>query len=182
LSKVPAIDQYPPGDHVSRAQRSLPAAGPDQPLRTVEIDCGPLWGAYRITFKAKQNPRQGMRNWFWTMERGERIELGQPAPGGVVVDFVVGPGAEAGTIEEPAVSTEQPKPGSGMKITDLIAALERIKAEYGNLNVAEELPIGFLAIQNVGVTQIPQSRAFGAVPSPLTALADGELVVIIKAQ
>jgi len=177
------MNQYPPGDHVSRAQRTLRAAGPDQSLRTVEIDCGPLWGAYRITFIAKQNPRKGMRNWFWSMHRGERIEFGQPVPDSVVVDFVVGhDGSDAGTIEEPPVSTEQLKPESGMKITDLIGALERIKAEHGNLNVAEELPIGYLAIQNVEVKQIPQYRAFRAVPSPLTSLADGELVVIVKAQ
>jgi len=172
------MNQYPPGDHVSRAQRTLPAAGPDQSLRTVEIDCGPLWGAYRITFIAKQNPRQGMRNWFWSLHRGERIDIGQPAPNGVVVDLVVGHGGDAGTIEEPAVLTEQPKPESGMKITDLIASLERIKAEHGNLTVAEELPLAWMAIQHVEVKRVPKSGAYRYVPT----VVDGEKVVTLKAQ
>jgi hypothetical protein len=34
-----------------------------------------LWGRYRITFVAKRNPRQGMRNfWFWTMQSGAKLE------------------------------------------------------------------------------------------------------------
>lgn len=115
------MDQYPPGEYVSRARQTLLAPGPDQPLRTVEIDCGP-GGAYRITFIAKQNPRRGMRNWFWTMHRGERIELGQPAPDGAVVDFVVVHEANAGTAAQPALSTEGPKPQleRAMKITGLL--------------------------------------------------------------
>lgn len=182
------MDQYPPGEYVSRAQQTLPAADPDQPLRTVDIDCGPLWGAFRITFIAKRNPREGMRNWFWAMHKGERIDFSQPAsqpaPSGGVVDFVVVHEADAGTAAEPAVSSDGAKPqaGNDMKITDLIAALERIKAEHGNLTVAEELPIGFIAIRDVEVRQIPQHRAFRAVRSVRTTVADGELVVIIKAQ
>ena len=178
------MDQYPPGEYVSRALQTLPAAGPDQPLKTVDIDCGPLWGAFRITFIAKRNPRQGMRNWFWMMHKGERIDFSPPASSGGVVDFVVVHEANVGTAAEPGVSSDRAKPqaGSDMTITDLIAAVERIKAEHGNLTVAEELPIGFIAIRDVEVRQIPQYRAFRTVPSVRTTVADGELVVIIKAQ
>jgi hypothetical protein len=96
-----------------------------------------------------------MRNWFWAMHKGERIDFGQPAPNGGVVNFVVVHKANAGTTAEPAVSSDGAKPqaGSDMKITDLVAALERIKAEHGDLTVAEELPIGFIAIRDVEVSR-----------------------------
>ena len=171
------MDQYPPGEYVSRAKQALPAAGPDQPLRTVEIDAGSLWGVYRITFRARQNPRQGMRNWFWAMERGERIEFVKPAPSGGVVDFVVSHESDAGTAAAAAILSDGPKPlaESALKITDLIAALERIKAEYGDLTVAEEKPLGFFAIQYVETTQVPKHRS-------VLGVTDGERVVLIRAQ
>jgi hypothetical protein len=51
-----------------------PAPGPDVPPQTVVVDAAKLWGRYLITFVAKPNPRQGMRNfWFWTMAKGERL-------------------------------------------------------------------------------------------------------------
>jgi len=67
------MNQFPPGNYLSKAMQSLPAAGPDSQPQTVEIDARPGWGLYRVTFIAKQNPRQGMRSWFWTMESGERL-------------------------------------------------------------------------------------------------------------
>ncbi len=70
------MDQYPPGYYVSEAMKGLPPPGPDSVLQTVEIHA-PRWGQYRITFIAVQNPRQGMRRWFWTMHAGERLELGK---------------------------------------------------------------------------------------------------------
>ncbi len=71
------MNQYPPGFYVSQAMKELPSPGPDSALRTVEIDARPGWGLYRITFIAVQNPRRGMRHWFWTMHAGVRIELGE---------------------------------------------------------------------------------------------------------
>lgn len=87
-------------------------------------------GSLQDTFIAKRNPRQGLRNWFWSMECGERIR--QPAPSGVV-DFIVSHDLDAGMAEPPAVLCDGPKPRpeSVVKITDLIAALERIKAKHG---------------------------------------------------
>jgi len=41
-------DQYPPGEYISRAKKSLPAPGPDLPPQTVEIDAGALWGVFRL--------------------------------------------------------------------------------------------------------------------------------------
>ena len=68
------MNQYPPGDFIGTAVKTLPEPGPDVPLQTVEINAGSLWGRYCVTFVAKRNPRQGMRSWFWTMHGGERIE------------------------------------------------------------------------------------------------------------
>ena len=70
------MNQYPPGEYVSLAMKGLPGPRPDSVLQRVEIDAG-RWGRYRITFIAVQNPRRGMRNWFWTMHAGERLELGK---------------------------------------------------------------------------------------------------------
>lgn len=44
----------------------------------------------------------------------------------------------------------------------------------------EEKSRGFMAIRDVEVTQIPKYTAFRTVPSVLTSVADGELVVVIK--
>ena len=75
------------------------------------------------------------------------------------------------------VSDEQPKPDpeSGMRITDLIDALERIKAEHGDLTVAEEKPLGFMAVQYVEPQQVPPHRA-------VLGVSDGEIVVLIRGQ
>jgi hypothetical protein len=155
------MNEYPPGEYISYAKQSLPTPGPDLPPQTVLVNAGPLWGAFWITFAAKRNPRQGMRHyWFWTMESGERIErIGHPAPGGVV-DFVLCHKTDAGTVGQPAVSSDQPKPHpeSALRITTLITALERIKAEHGNLTVAEEKPLGFMAVQHLETQQVPQHR------------------------
>lgn len=67
------MEQYPPGFFISKAIRTLPAAEPDLPPQTVEIDARPGWGVYRVTFVVRQNPRQGMRHWFWVMDKGERL-------------------------------------------------------------------------------------------------------------
>jgi hypothetical protein len=71
------LNQYPPGRFVAAAMNTLPVPGPGSELQTVEIDAGKLWGRYRVTFVAKLNPRHGMRTWFWTMESGERLDIGQ---------------------------------------------------------------------------------------------------------
>jgi hypothetical protein len=71
------MNQYPPGNYISDAMQTLPPAAPELPLQTVEIDAGPLWGRYRVTFRAKANPRRGMRSWFWVMNTGERLDLGK---------------------------------------------------------------------------------------------------------
>jgi hypothetical protein len=140
----------------------------------------PLWGTYRITFVAKRNPRQGMRHyWFWTMDSGERIESSQPAPRGGLREVIVGAVHEADhdIPEQPAVSSNWPKPQpeSTVKITDLIAALERIRAEHGDLTVAEEKPLGFMAVQYVETQQVPPHRS-------VMGVADGEMVVLMRAQ
>ena len=62
-----------------------------------------------------------------------------------------------------------------MKITTLIAALERIRAEHGDLTVAEEKPLGFMAVQYVETHQVPPLRA-------VLGVSDGETVVVVKAQ
>lgn len=58
------MNEYPPGYFISMAIRTLPAAAPDLPPHTVEIDARPGRGTYRVTFVPRQNPRQGMRSWF----------------------------------------------------------------------------------------------------------------------
>lgn len=70
------MDQYPPGFYVSEGKKGLPPPGPDSVIRTVEVNAGP-WGWYRITYVAAQNPRQGMRRWFWTRHTGERLQFGK---------------------------------------------------------------------------------------------------------
>lgn len=67
-----ARSEFPPGAFISRAKANFPPAGPDQASRTVEIDARP-WGLYRVTFKVMQNPRKGMRTWFWGLDVGERV-------------------------------------------------------------------------------------------------------------
>ena len=69
------MNQFPPGDFIGKAMKGLPPAGPGLPPQTVEIDARPRWGLYRVTFVAMQNPRQGMRSWFWVMGTGERIDV-----------------------------------------------------------------------------------------------------------
>ena len=53
------MNEFPPGYFISDAMKGLPAAGPDVPPQTVEIDARPGWGRYRVTFVAKRNPRHG---------------------------------------------------------------------------------------------------------------------------
>ena len=67
------MNQYPPGDFIGVAIKTLPAPGPDVPLQTLDIDAGPLWGRYRVVFAAKRNPRRGMRSWFWAGQSGKQI-------------------------------------------------------------------------------------------------------------
>jgi hypothetical protein len=67
------MNEFPPGSFIAKAMKTLPPAGPDVAPQTVEIDARPGWGLYRVTFIARRNPRQGMRNWFWVMDTGERI-------------------------------------------------------------------------------------------------------------
>jgi len=68
------VNEFPPGYFISDAMKGLPAAGPDVPPQTVEIDARPGWGRYRVTFKVMQNPRRGMRTWFWTLDTGELLD------------------------------------------------------------------------------------------------------------
>jgi hypothetical protein len=70
------MDQYPPGFYVSEGKKGLPTPGADSVLQTGELDAGP-WGWYRINYVAVQDPRQGMRNWFWTLHGGGRLDLGK---------------------------------------------------------------------------------------------------------
>lgn len=69
------MNEYPPSEYIAIAMRGLPAPGPDAPPYTVGIDAGKLWGHYQVTFVAKQNPRKGMRTWFWSMESGKQVSL-----------------------------------------------------------------------------------------------------------
>jgi len=62
-----------------------------------------------------------------------------------------------------------------VRINDLIAALERIRAEHGDLTVAEEKPLGFMAVQYVETQQVPPHRA-------VLGVSDGQVVVVVKAQ
>ncbi len=68
ISSPLAVNEFPPGYFISDAMKGLPAAGPDVPPQTVEIDARPGWGRYRVSFKVVQNPRRGMRTWFWTLD------------------------------------------------------------------------------------------------------------------
>ncbi len=68
------MNEFPPGYFINDAMKGLPAAGPDVPPQTVEIDACPGWGRYRVTFKVVQDPRRGMRTWFWTPDVGERLD------------------------------------------------------------------------------------------------------------
>ena len=69
------MNEFPPGAYIAGAIQGLPPPGPDLPPQTVTIDARPLWGAFRVTFVVRRNPRRRMDNWFWTMETGERLEL-----------------------------------------------------------------------------------------------------------
>ena len=65
-----------------------------------------------------------------------------------------------------------------MKITQLVAALQRIQEEHGDLTVAEEKPLAWMAVRYAEVAIVPQYRALRVHPT----VVDGEKVVIIKAQ
>ena len=60
-----------------------------------------------------------------------------------------------------------------MKISNLIARLEAIKAEHGDLTCAEEAPLGFFAIRYVETAPVPRSRA-------VLGVVEGETVVLIR--
>jgi hypothetical protein len=62
-----------------------------------------------------------------------------------------------------------------MKISALIATLQRLQKEHGDLTVAEETPLGFLAIRYVETAQVAKHRA-------VLGVADGETVVLIRGQ
>ncbi len=63
-----------------------------------------------------------------------------------------------------------------MKIGEVIAALERIRTEHGDLNCAEEQPLGFVAIRYVETRVVPELRAVRR-----GGITDGETVVLIRA-
>jgi len=52
-----AVNEFPPGDFIARAIATLPAAGPDLPPQTVEIDARPGWGLYRVAFIFRRKGR-----------------------------------------------------------------------------------------------------------------------------
>ena len=70
-------DQFPTTDHLSAAIRKLPRPGPDVSPQTVEIDAGPIQGRFRVTFVPRKNPEHRAAPWFWGIESGERIQVGQ---------------------------------------------------------------------------------------------------------
>ncbi len=76
------MNKFPPGHFIASAiedaMKTLPPAGPDLPPQTVEIDARPGWGLYRVTFIVMQNPRQGMRSWFWVMRQATALTAVSP--------------------------------------------------------------------------------------------------------
>ena len=80
-------DQYPPTNHLAAAIKKLPKPGPGVQPQTVEIDAGPGFGVYSVTFVVRQNPGRRTQAWFWGVENGEKIgtqrpELSDPESGG----------------------------------------------------------------------------------------------------
>lgn len=80
------MNEFPPGYFIAMAMNKLPAASPEMPAQTVEIDAGPMLGRYRVTFVVQRNPRPGMRSWFWVMETGVRL----PLPGTLTEEILEG--------------------------------------------------------------------------------------------
>jgi hypothetical protein len=62
-----------------------------------------------------------------------------------------------------------------MRISQVIAALQAIKKDYGNLTCAEEAPLGFFEVRYVETKQVDQHRA-------VIGVEEGELVVLIRGQ
>lgn len=70
------MNQYPPGNYIGGAMKTLPPADPGLPPQVVVVDADPMWGRYRVTFQAKCDPNPRMGNtWVWTIKSGERIDL-----------------------------------------------------------------------------------------------------------
>ncbi len=61
-----------------------------------------------------------------------------------------------------------------MKISDLIAQPEAIKAEHGDLTAAEENPLGVFTTQYVETREVPKHRA-------VLGVTGGERVIPIRA-
>jgi hypothetical protein len=70
-------DQYPPTNHLAAAIRSLPTPGQDVLPQKLEIDAGPAFGRFIVTFVARQNPALASPTWFWGVASSERIAVGQ---------------------------------------------------------------------------------------------------------
>lgn len=69
-------DQYPPTRDLADAIRRLPKPGPDVLPQQVQIDAGPAFGRFNVTFVPRQNPALNVPTWFWGVGRSERIDTG----------------------------------------------------------------------------------------------------------
>jgi hypothetical protein len=100
-----STERYPPTDQLAAAIKNLPRASPAIPPQTVDIDAGPAYGRFRVTFVVRQNPGRGTPTWFWGVESSERTT--PPASGGTSVG---GP-PDSGTPGGSPPSGEPPSSG-----------------------------------------------------------------------
>ena len=71
------IDRFPPTNCLAAAIRRLPHPDADVRPQEVDIDAGPIFGRYRVTFVVRENSEHSPPSWFWGVESSERIAAGQ---------------------------------------------------------------------------------------------------------
>lgn len=68
--------RYPPINCLAAAIKRLPPAGPDVPTQIVDINAGPAFGRYSVTFVVRRNLQHAPPRWFWGVESSERTMIG----------------------------------------------------------------------------------------------------------
>lgn len=75
------VDRFPPTNCLAAAIKHLPHPGADVAPQQVEIDAGPIFGRYRVTFVPRENTELSRPTWFWGVECSERIAAGNSGSG-----------------------------------------------------------------------------------------------------
>jgi hypothetical protein len=67
------IDRYPPTNALAAAIKHLPQPGPDVPPQAIEIDAGPGFGRYTVTFVVRLNGDRELPIGYWGVLSSERV-------------------------------------------------------------------------------------------------------------